>query len=138
MHRRRFLSRAGAGIAAVGASLPLAGCLADQYDIGMLASAYQPDSITVEVGDTVVWENTSSRGHTVTAYQASIPDDEPYFASGGFESEAAARDAWRTDFGGRLENGDRFTHEFTAPGRHNYVCIPHETGGMYAVVVVEG
>ena len=137
MHRRRFLGRVGAASVAVCGSLSVAGCLADEYDVGMLASGYVPAELTVEVGDTVVWENTSSRGHTVTAYQAAIPDAATYFASGGFDTESAAREAWTTDFGGRLDTGDRFTHEFGVAGRHDYVCIPHETGGMYATVFVE-
>jgi plastocyanin len=134
MHRRRVLERAGV---AVGASLTLAGCLGDDYDIGMRASAYAPEEVTVEVGDTVVWENTSSRGHTVTAYEGAIPDDAEYFASGGFDTESAAREAWHDEFGGRLETGDRFSTIFEVAGRYEYVCIPHETGGMYATVVVE-
>jgi len=36
-----------------------------------------------------------------------------------------------------LESGDRFTHTFEIAGRYDYVCIPHETGGMYATVFVE-
>ncbi|WP_066414350.1 plastocyanin/azurin family copper-binding protein [Halorubrum aethiopicum] len=136
MYRRRFLKRAGGAGVAVGTSLSLAGCLADQYDVGMTATQFRPEEITVEVGDRVVWENTSVRGHTVTAYEDAIPDGAEYFASGGFESEAAAREAW-SDFGGRLENGDRFSHTFSVPGRYDYVCIPHETGGMVGAVIVE-
>ncbi|OYR53986.1 plastocyanin/azurin family copper-binding protein [Halorubrum halodurans] len=137
MHRRRFLERAGAAGVAVGTSLALAGCLADQYDVGMTATGFVPEAVTVEVGDRVVWENTSVRGHTVTAYEDAIPEAAEYFASGGFESEAAARAAWSDEFGGRLENGDRFSHTFSVPGRYDYVCIPHETGGMVGAVIVE-
>ncbi|GAA0513141.1 Plastocyanin [Halorubrum aquaticum] len=136
MYRRRFLERAGAAGVAVGSSLALAGCLADQYDVGMTATGFVPEEVTVEVGESVVWENTSVRGHTVTAYEDAIPEAAEYFASGGFESEAAAREAW-SDFGGRLENGDRFSHTFSVPGRYDYVCLPHETGGMVGAVIVE-
>jgi len=141
MHRRRFLERAaGAGVA-VGGAIALAGCSTvvgdEEYDVGMVADGYRPAELTVSVGDTVVWENTSSRRHTVTAYEGGIPDDAAYFASGGYENERTARDAFWDDFGGELNNGDRFSHTFEVPGRYDYVCIPHELGGMYATVFAE-
>lgn len=136
MDRRRFLGRIGAGVAA-GASAGLAGCLDDDYDVGMRASAYTPETVTVAVGDTVVWQNTSTRAHTVTAYEGAIPDEADYFASGGYDNEATAREAWTADFGGALESGDRYSRTFSVPGRYEYVCLPHEEGGMYATVVVE-
>jgi len=140
MHRRRFLRRTGAA-ASVGALTGLAGCAGvggePGYDVGMLASAFQPAEVTVAVGDTVVWENTSARGHTVTAYESAIPDEADYFASGGYDGEEAAREGWSEEFGGRLENGDRYSQTFAIAGRYDYVCIPHETGGMVGTVVVE-
>ena len=140
MHRRRFLRRVGAA-GGVAATTALAGCSAvggePGYDVGMMASAFQPAEVTVAVGDTVVWENTSARGHTVTAYESAIPDEAEYFASGGYDGEEAAREAWSSDFGGRLESGDRYSRTFEVPGRYEYVCLPHETGGMVGTVVVE-
>jgi len=140
MHRRRFLRRVGAAGGAA-ATTALAGCSAvggePGYDVGMMASAFRPAEVTVAVGDTVVWENTSARGHTVTAYENAIPDEAEYFASGGYDSEVAAREAWPEDFGGRLESGDRYSRTFSIPGRYEYVCLPHETGGMVGTVVVE-
>ncbi|WP_224332155.1 cupredoxin domain-containing protein [Haloprofundus halobius] len=136
MKRRAFLAATGAaGITA------LAGCggasgQGDEYDVGMTATAFDPREITVSAGEEVVWQNTSTRDHTVTAYENSIPEEAEYFASGGFESEQAARDGWR-DFEGALNNGDTFTHTFEVPGRYEYVCIPHENGGMVGTVVVE-
>lgn len=140
MYRRRFLRRVGAA-GGVGATAALAGCSSvggdPGYDIGMVASGYRPAELTVSVGDTVVWENTSSRTHTVTAYEGGIPDGADYFASGGYGDEATAREEWASDFGGALETGDRFSHTFEVAGRYDYVCIPHETGGMYATVFAE-
>ena len=137
MYRRRFLARTGAAGVTAGGAAMLAGCLDEEYDVGMTANAFVPDELTVTVGDTVVWENTSTRTHTVTAYEGGIPDSAAYFASGGYDQEATAREAWNGEFGGGLENGDRFSHVFTVPGRYDYVCIPHEEGGMYATVFVE-
>jgi len=141
MHRRRFLRRVGAAGVTTGTTAALAGCAGvggdPGYDIGMVASGYRPAELTVSVGDTVVWENTSSRRHTVTAYEGAIPDAADYFASGDYADEETAREAWASEFGGGLETGDRFSHTFEVAGRYDYVCIPHETGGMYATVFVE-
>jgi len=129
MHRRRFLGKIGLGGVAVGTPVVLSGCLEDDHDIAMTADGFVPDELTVSVGETVVWENTSSRRHTVTAYENAIPEAASYFASGGFADEESARDAFWSDFGGELNNGDRFSHTFEVPGRYDYVCIPHEEGG---------
>ena len=140
MYRRRFLRQAGAAGSAA-AAVGLAGCAGvggePDPDVGMLASAYRPRQITVSVGDTVVWGNTSARAHTVTATAGGIPDDAEFFASGGFDDYDTALSAWQDDFGGRLESGDRFEHTFEVPGVYEYVCIPHREGGMYGTVVVE-
>lgn len=136
MNRRRFLATVGAG-----GLTGLAGCAAlassDGFDVGMTAVAFDPPELTVSVGDTVVWKNTSSRRHTVTAYEDTVPDGAEFFASGGYDSEDAARRAFTDDFGGVLDNGETFEHTFEVPGRYDYVCIPHEQGGMVGAVVVE-
>lgn len=135
--RRRVLATLGA--AGVGG---LAGCLSTfdrpDYDIGMRATAFKPETITVDAGTTVVWRNTSARGHTVTAYESTLPEGAAFFASGGFESTGAAREAWHDDSGGRIETSDTFSHTFELPGTYRYVCIPHETSSMVGTVVVEG
>lgn len=136
MDRRTFL----AGASAAGLT-GLAGCTAlgtddDDYDIGMTAVAYRPESFRVEAGDTVVWKNTSSRAHSVTAYEQGIPEEAGYFATGGFDSEQAARDAW-DGAAGAINSGETYEHTFEVPGTYQYFCIPHEAGGMVATVVVE-
>lgn len=137
MDRRRFLARVGTASVVTGAAA-LAGCLDDEeFDVGMTGTEYVPDEITVSTGDTVVWENTSSRTHTVTAFEGAIPDGADYFASGDYADEATAREEWDASFGGALETDDRFSHTFEVPGRYDYVCLPHEEGGMYAAVIVE-
>jgi plastocyanin len=136
--RRRLL----AGLGTVGV-VGTAGCasagadVGDDYDIGMTAVAFDPVTLTVSPGDTVVWANTSSRGHTVTAYDSGIPDAAEFFASGGYESTAAARDAFGSELGGLIESGARWSHTFEVPGEYEYVCIPHEASGMIGTIVVE-
>lgn len=146
MDRRSALAALAAG--GVGA---LAGCGsvlgADvEYDVGMSATAFVPDLLRVDVGTEVVWYNNSSRGHTVTAYDAGIPEEATYFASGGFPNETAARDAfwdWQNDpdgadqGGGMLTSEESYSHTFEVPGEYKYVCLPHEQGGMIGTIVVE-
>lgn len=135
MDRRGFL--AGAGTAA---AIAAAGCLSafdDGYDIGMTADEFRPESYTIEVGETVVWENTSTRAHTVTAYGNAIPEDAEYFATGGYATEQDARDAWHAEGGGRIDHGEQYSHTFEIPGRYEYVCLPHEVAGMVGTIVVE-
>jgi plastocyanin len=141
MDRRTFL----AGAASAG-TLSLAGCSAlrggsasaapTDYDVGMGAAFFRPTEVEVEVGETVVWANTGSRRHTVTAYENQIPDEVEYFASGGFESEEAARKGWMDSFGGYIGSGQTYEHTFEVPGTYHYFCIPHEPEGMVGQVVV--
>ncbi|NEU56769.1 plastocyanin/azurin family copper-binding protein [Halorussus sp. MSC15.2] len=144
MDRRTFL----AGAAGVG-SLSLAGCSAlrggsasanesedADYDIGMGSAFFRPETFEIGVGETVVWRNTGNRRHTVTAYEDQIPDDADYFASGGFDSEQAARDGWTDGFGGRINAGATYEVTFDVPGEYHYFCIPHEPTGMVGKIVV--
>lgn len=146
MQRRAFLA-AGAGVAAT-----LAGCVgpslsASEYDVGMQSNAFVPEpavegadvpTFEAAVGDTVVWANTGSRNHTVTAYDDGLPDGADYFASGGFEGEQAAREAWANSVGGGgvVQPGETYDHTFEVPGDYYYFCIPHEDAGMLGKVVV--
>jgi len=141
MDRRTFLA-GSATVAAVG----LSGCTSfsgenasagqGEYDIGMGSAFFRPAEFEVSVGETVVWANTGNRRHTVTAYEGQIPDGAEFFASGGFESEEAARDGWMGDFEGRIEAGQTYEHTFEIPGEYHYFCIPHEPSGMVGKIVV--
>lgn len=140
MERRAYLAALGTGSLAA-----LAGCSAvlgggsslaeDEYDVGMSASAFQPNYSEVGVGETLVWGNTSGRSHTVTAYAGGIPDGAAYFASGDFDSQDAAEAGW-TQFEGAIEPGTTYSHTFEVPGEYSYYCIPHEAMGMQGTVVV--
>jgi len=134
MERRSLLSGVcAAGIAALAGCATLAG--GEEYDVGMTAVAFDPPQVEVEAGETVEWYNSSSRAHTVTASEDAIPEGAAYFASGGFDSESAAREAWR-DGEGAIDSGERYSHAFEVPGSYEYVCIPHEQAGMRGRVVV--
>lgn len=141
MQRRVYLAGLGsaalsgiAGCAALGDS-EREPCSGDGCDVGMTRNAFVPEEYEVGVGETVVWRNTSSSDHTVTAYEDAVPEEADYFASGGYESEREARGAWdrgRGGFGPR----ETYEHTFDVPGTYGYLCIPHEAGGMVGTIVV--
>ena len=140
MDRRTFLSGTATGVAA-----GLAGCSGvlggegppEEYDIGMSSSRFLPASLEVSVGTTVIWANTGARAHTVTAYDDKIPEAADYFASGGFDDEETARQAWLDETGGAIYSYETFEHTFDVPGRYTYFCVPHESGGMVGTITVE-
>jgi plastocyanin len=88
---------------------------------------FEPRTIRVKVGETVVWRNTSDVVHTVTADPAraanranvALPTGGPTFNSGD------------------MAPGATFRHTFTVAGEYKYICIPHELAGMLGTVVVE-
>lgn len=94
---------------------------------------FDPESLEVAAGTTVTWTNVGSVGHTVTAREDGIPEDAEYFASGGFDSEAAARDKMSE---GLIDEGESYEHTFEVPGRYEYYCIPHESAEMEGTVRV--
>ena len=71
------------------------------HDITLTGSSFEPDLLSIEVGDTVVWHNDSGLEHTTTS------DD-------GF---------WDSD---TLEPGDTFSYTFTDMGPH----VSQDGGGV--------
>ena len=133
--RRAILRVCGAMLATIGT----AGCLNGQSSTNQTVTmtdgfAFEPETATVETGQTVRWTNTSSVDHTVTAYEDEIPDGAAYFASGGFESERAARNRVNEDL---IAPGEEYEHTFEQPGTYGYFCIPHESSGMVGTVRVK-
>lgn len=94
---------------------------------------FDPKTLEVSVGTTVTWTNVGSVGHTVTARDGGIPEEAEYFASGGFDSESAARDDMSE---GLIREDESYEHTFEVAGTYDYVCIPHESAGMTGTVRV--
>jgi len=94
---------------------------------------FEPKAVTINAGETVTWANESDIEHTVTAYEDEIPDGAAYFASGGFESERAAKNRVSE---GLVAPGERYEHTFDRAGTYGYFCIPHEGSGMVGTVRV--
>lgn len=135
MNRRAYLSV----VAGVG-GVALAGCTdvlaSGSYDVGMTANEYVPREYVTEVGSTVVWRNTSSRGHNVVA--SSYPEDASFFSSGSYDTYDEEWDAWTSpDYDGMLSAGEEFAHTFEVPGEYQYVCFPHIRADMVGTIVVE-
>jgi plastocyanin len=95
---------------------------------------YVPSSITVSVGEPVVFVNASDEVHTVTAEQDALPEGGSYFSSGGSHDEDAARSNPSDGF---ILEDETFEVEFDAPGTYEYFCIPHEAAGMRGTIIVE-
>ena len=78
--------------------------------INIQGYAFSPSSITINVGDTIVWTNYDSASHTVTSND------------GTFDS-------------GSITNGNTFSFTFTSAGTFDYYCAPHP--GMTGSVTVQ-
>lgn len=72
----------------------------DANEIVIQNFAFEPATLTVKAGTKVTWVNRDDEPHTATA-------TDKRFASKV------------------LENGDRFTNEFTQPGTYKYYCALH-------------
>jgi len=94
---------------------------------------FVPAEAQVDPGTTVTWENVGSIEHSVTAYEDEIPDEAEYFASGDFDSESSARDAYPD---GSIGGDGTYEHTFETEGEYGYFCIPHESAGMTGTVTV--
>lgn len=140
--RRRFLASVGS-VGAVG----LAGCTAGSSEDGdedvPPADAtvrmtddfsFDPEVVRIDVGETVVWENTSQARQSVTAYEDEIPAQSEYFASSGAGRELMARIQY--PYVGGLNTSDRYRNTFEMAGTYEYFSIPWEDRGMIGTVVV--
>ncbi|MGH9039033.1 MAG: cupredoxin domain-containing protein [Acidimicrobiia bacterium] len=76
-------------------------------------SRFEPAQVTVPAGETVVWTNNDSAGHTVTADNGSF-DSHP--ACGGIGGACMTR-------------GETFSHTFSTPGTVAYYCKLHGNPG---------
>ena len=143
MNRRDFLRTAGGMAGAAAATTAASGSAVAAAENGTTHTveitdglAFEPESLTVAPGDTVVFENVGNAGHSVTAYADDIPEEADYWASGGFDDEQAARDGWDANNGGVFYQGESWEHTFETEGVYRYFCTPHRSLGMKGAVVV--
>ena len=76
--------------------------MAETYQVGINNMAFNPASLTVKAGDTVVWTNQMGFPHTVA------PDNGEFPSSGDIDP-----------------NGGTFSHTFSAAGSVPYHCEIH-------------
>jgi plastocyanin len=122
------------GLLAVVAAAVLGGCLVVVAEdppaatVDMVQSLrFQPESVTIEAGQTVLWKNVSTVIHTVTC--------DPSVA--GNARDCALPQGAKAFNSGSVEPGKTYSHKFTTPGDYRYFCIPHEMMGMVAEVKVK-
>lgn len=135
MDRRAFLAAGTAVVATLSGCGQVGGNSRSEFDVDMSATSFLPRQYETRVGEPVVWGNSSSRPHTVTADSADMPDGADYFASGGFDDERAARDGWRSGKG-EIAPGETYEHTFRVNATYPYFCIPHERRSMEGKIVV--
>jgi len=90
-------------------------------------SRFEPAQVTVPVGTTAVWRNSSAVSHTVTADPArAMTASNVQLPTGAepFESET-------------LPSGQTFVRQLTVAGEYRYVCRIHEGSGMVGIITVE-
>jgi LPXTG-motif cell wall-anchored protein len=87
--------------------------------VSIVDFSFQPGSVTISAGDSVVWTNTGAAPHTVT-------DD-----NGAFDSSPNCPNS----LSDCMQPGDSYTHTFSSAGTFDYHCKVHPN--MTGTVVVE-
>jgi plastocyanin len=87
-----------------------------QVPVSMIDNAFQPDTVMINPGDSVIWTNNGEFTHTSTSGVNGVWDS-----------------LWDS---GNMAHGVTFVHGFPTDGTFNYYCTFHWMGGMRGVVVV--
>jgi plastocyanin len=87
---------------------------------------FEPASLTIARGTTVVWTDVGTQPHTVTCN----PNTAINKADVSLPSGAAPWDS------GVIMGGQSYKHTFTVAGLYRYVCVPHEMMGRVASIQV--
>lgn len=105
-----FLTLALAGTVAIAqTSRPGDSAAGVKKTVGMKGMTFDPASVTIKVGDTIVWNNNDDRDHTVVADNSAFKSDN-------------------------LRPGGSFSFTFTKAGTYTYSCSYHPR--MKATIVV--
>jgi copper-containing nitrite reductase len=97
-----------------------------QGTVSMGDASFLPATITVSVGQRVVWKNTSWAVHNVVDDASKV----------SFVTDVALPAGVQPFYSGYLEPGQNYSRVFTVPGIYRYVCTLHEANGMKGVVIV--
>lgn len=103
-----------------GASNTVRCLLPHDHYIEIRNNFFSPSDITINQGETVLWENTSGGIHNVNGSQMTFPLNPESFGSGD-------------------PSGTNWTYSYTfnVLGTNNYHCDPHESFGMTGTVTVQ-
>ncbi|MDC0204866.1 lamin tail domain-containing protein, partial [Flavobacteriales bacterium] len=96
--------------------IPFLGITQNSHTINTAGNTFSPSSLTINVGDTVTWNNTGGY-HNVNGTQATFPNNPE-------------------GFGNSVGAGWTFQWIFTLAGTYDYQCDPHVGMGMTGVVIV--
>lgn len=129
MNRREVLAVLGASA--------LAACFSDRPDDGTGPNGdvtidmtdqltFSPATVTIQVGQTVTWRNTSPFPHTATGDASKANDPS------NVELPAGAQ-PWDS---GTITSGGEFSRTFDVSGTYRYFCIPHEAQDMVGTIIV--
>jgi plastocyanin len=93
---------------------------------------FEPDELTVAVGNTVRW-GFANDGHNLScrpedAEAVILPDSADPFASYGPDQSPGAT---------LVSRGETYEHTFEVTGTYTYVCIPHVDDEMVGTIRVE-
>ncbi len=88
---------------------------------------YEPATVTVPVGTTVVWRNAATVPHTATCDHGAIGNP-------ALVQLPAGAPAWRS---GDVYPGETWALRFEVPGTYVYACRFHGAAGMVGTITVE-
>ena len=90
----------------------------EEHKVSMEGWEFNPASLTVKIGDTVVWINNDDTKHKIS-----------------FENKLLGGPT--RDDAHKFNIGDKFNFKFTKAGKFKYVCTTHEGQDMVGVIVVK-
>ena len=92
---------------------------------------FDPEEITISVGETVTWEFESS-SHNVCAWPTMFDAVSGPVGADGFGTMPQSGSGYEI-----VDQGETFEHTFETAGEYTYVCGPHANQDMIGTVVVE-
>lgn len=102
--------------AAVGAKEHVVRVISDYENLQM---SFDPATLQIEPGDTVVWVNQDDEEHNMVTYPDGFPEGAKGFASPSLK-----------------KRDEMWSHTFAAEGTYEYHCVPHLFLGMRGSVTV--
>jgi plastocyanin len=138
--RRALLAVAAASIVVVGCGSEGTGGEGASSDVSLVEgvesrvqgidNSFRPETVTVQAGTEVIWENRGRNEHNVLPSPAGEGPEGSEEGTPLPESFGVQADAF--------EAGDEWSYRFTEPGTYHYYCSLHGTPeiGMVGTVVV--